>query len=151
VTCPDTGNTARTIGGANPINDAVGRIELKAGSGTITYGLVVGTDNTAVTPTDYKLGTQIADGSGGSQLRHSGVGFSIFLASTTKVFVVVTRHFLNLSGGTITVNEVGMYARSKDSVGTARYFCVVRDIPAGAVSITDGQVAVITYTLSATS
>ena len=142
----DTGNTSRTV--AIGINSGVHysgyHWSLNAPVDGDTYGIVVGTDNTAETNTDYVLGTQIADGSGAGQLDYSSHTWTDAAEVGANVDMYVQRPFINNSGGGITIEETGIYVTVQDSGATQRYFCIVRDTTGG-VTVNDGQTCTVEY------
>jgi hypothetical protein len=120
-----------------------------------TYSIVVGTDSTAPTITDYALGTQIANGSGVGQLQYSLVTFGLPTATATLSYFTITRNFSNASSGAITVNEVGLYVKG-DSIGvmiisntyrTTYYFMTIRDVIAGGITLAIGDTLTLNYRL----
>jgi hypothetical protein len=114
-------------------------------------GIVVGTGVAAVTPTDYALGTRLAHGSAAGQLEYGGCELlSITFANPNGQFTI-RRYFTNNSGGTITVQEAGIY-----SVGTyapvpwyAWPFCIARDLT-GAVAVANTELLRVTYVVQIT-
>jgi hypothetical protein len=113
-------------------------------AGIDTRGIVVGTGVTAVTISDYKLATQIAHGVAAGQLDHKLMVFdALSLVGGTASFVS-KRQFENLSGGTISITETGIYGTQ------ATYnFCFVRDVLAAAQDILNTQIIEVRYTMSA--
>lgn len=112
-----------------------------------TFGMVVGTDDTAFSVDDYKLGALIAHGSGAGQLSY-GVGILPTLDYTSKVWSAShVRTFSNLSAGSITVKEVGlMWAGA--IFGSAASHLFMRDVLAEAIPVASLAVLQITYDLS---
>jgi len=112
------------------------------GAGTAN-GIVVGTGSTAWTFEDYKLETLIAHGNGAGQLSY------VVTETITDAFVgdVVTttgqRYFNNNSGGTIGINEVGLYTVS--SVG---YGLATRDVLGATVDVPNAGQLLVTYQIS---
>ena len=133
----NTANVAKT-----PVRDPI-LFDVLASSGDVTYGIVVGTGSTAVTITDYALGTPIAHGTGNGQLQYGGVTYGAPSANTTTSQLTITRNFANNSGGSITVNEIALYCRAYS--GGACYFMIIRDVIAGGIIITNGQTLTVNY------
>ena len=107
------------------------------------WGTVVGTGNAAVTIADIKLQTQIANGSGANQLVHGVQQYSAGpYTSGSSRYIILGRSFTNISGGNITVNEMGIYAYYASGPW---YFCFARDLVAGGVTINDGKVGYFQY------
>lgn len=118
------------------------------GFGLTTTGIVLGTNNTAVTADDYKLNTIIANGTGGSQLLYlAGGGTGVVTAAPVSSFVI-DRVILNHSGGTITIKELGIYSIAPAGIT----FCLCRDIIADpGADIDDGEYMYVKYTISVTT
>jgi len=107
-----------------------------------TYGIVVGTGNTAIAIADYALATQIAHGAGAGQLAHMVSQFTAPETIADKRRFLATREFINQSGGAITAEECGIYVQS----GAPPYeYCVVRDLIAGGKLIPDTATLVVQY------
>jgi hypothetical protein len=119
-------------------------------------GIVIGTGNTAVTPQDYALGTKIAHGGAASQMRYGGQEILAPTFSDPNGSMVLRRLFENASGGSITVNEVGIYAPAGYKVYTSDYhyycyeFCVARDVVSPGIAIADTEWLKVTYTVQIT-
>jgi len=133
----DTGNTSRT---EYHLND----FKTSANSGVAYLGSVVGTGNAAVTINDYKLATAIAHGSGAGQLLYSACTVAIPSFTDTTGTLIVSRLFTNSSGGTITVEEIGIYC--KDSV--PYYYLIARDL--STIVVTDGTILTLNYIIQTT-
>lgn len=116
-----------------------------------TYGIQVGTDNTAVTIADYALGTLIADGSGAGQLLYGDCQTLIPFEDDGDAYVdiVIIRQFENQSGGDITVQEIGFVVTNEDSGGANEPFLIARDLKN--FTITDGLTAVVEYRMRFTT
>lgn len=141
----DTGNAARDIIDFYMTSDTKGFIfDVSGGAGVVTFGIVVGTDNTAPTISDYALNTLIAHGVGAGQLQYSASTFGAPAADATTSQFTITRNFANGSGGDITVEEIGLYCRALDNALTTRYFCIIRDITGGVV-VPNGSTLTVNY------
>jgi hypothetical protein len=138
----DTGNTSRNIY-VYKYQANINTMDVNAAVNISTHGIVVGTGNTAPTIADYALQTQIAHGTGAGQLQYSASTFGSPAADATTSQFTITRNFANGSGGSITVNEVGLYCKMYD--GTARYICIIRDVIAGGIVIANGQTLTVNY------
>lgn len=75
-----------------------------AGINDLSYGLVIGTDNTPMDITDYCLGAQITSGWTCTDTRDGG--FVNTSGNTTNGYII--RSFMNCTGAAVTVNEVGL-------------------------------------------
>jgi len=100
----------------------------EAALGSTSWGLLVGTVDTAPTIDDYYLGTLIAHGTGAGQLQYSAVSFGAPTCDGNTAEFSITRSFANGSAGTVTVKEVGLVVLAYDFVGTGYYFLTIRDI-----------------------
>jgi hypothetical protein len=146
VSIRDTGNTLRNVGPVvYGLANAGFIFDVLAGAGVATYGIAVGTGNTAPVITNYVLETPIAHGVGAGQLQYSAVTFGAPSADATTSQLTITRNFANGSGGAITVNEVVLYCRAVDDVPAARYFMLIRDVIAGGVAVPNGQTLTVNY------
>jgi hypothetical protein len=106
-------------------------------------GIVLGTDNTAVTASDYQLGTQIAHGSGAGQLEYGGMGGVPPYEKGSNWEMQMYRPFVNASGGGITVEEIGIYTRHYEGD-----FMICHDLKN--FTINDGESAAVEYLLQTT-
>ena len=116
----------------------------KGGANVDYQGIVIGTDATAVTISDYKLAAQIAHGAGSGQMNHLGTVITSPTVSATESYYTLTRQIINLSGASITVREIGIYGR-----GGTVYFCYVRDVLGAEKVIPDGGSVTVIYTVKA--
>jgi hypothetical protein len=115
-------------------------------------GVQIGTGNTAVAPTDDKLTTRIAHGESAGQMDYGGCELAGYTASGANVSCVIRRYFTNVAGGSIGVQETGIYAVGQATNGgtpTIYPFCICHDV-VGTVTVTNGQILVVTYTLQTT-
>ena len=110
-------------------------------------GIVVGSGTTAVTPSDIKLETKIAHGTGSGQLVYLGCGLKPVVISGSDAYVDLVRFFENQSGGNVTINEVGIYAIA----ATQQYgFCICRDVLSSSITVGDGQLLKVRYRIKVT-
>ncbi len=139
----DTGGTNRTVGAAT--SNFVADSPLA----TDTFGIIVGTGTGAESIDDYQLGTKIAHGSSSSQLWYNQGGYTepIEYPSNTYSYIF-NRMFTNISGGSITINEIAWYAKA---TATPYYFCVIRDLLGSGVSISNGASKIVQYKISITN
>ena len=63
--------------------------------------------------------------------------------------ILIEQDFTNNSGGTIAVNEVGMWTIFNDSQGSFEHWhhCIIRDVLGSTVNVNDGQTLTVEYTL----
>ena len=117
--------------------------------GDASKGIVVGSGTTAPANDDYQLETQIAHGVGAGQLQYQAGSYSVPAIVLGNVDFVITRTFLNQSGDTVTVTEIGYYFMAYDG-STTKYFCGIRDVLATAVDVPNGQTLLVQYTVRTT-
>jgi len=123
---------------------------LNCPSASSEYGLVVGTGTAPNTVDTYALQSLIPHGTGSGQLSYGSHTFESLLVSSNTIYFRIIRTFTNNSGASITVNEIGLYAKAYDSAGTARIFCIARDVIPGGVTVGNGQTLTVRYILSIT-
>jgi len=153
----DTGNTSRAaaMDTMNSATTAVPRyfFAVDAPEDDDTYGIVVGSDNTAEDNTDYKLNTQIADGAAAGELDYTSHTWVTSAVVGANVDFQIQRPFINNSGGNVTIEECGIYLKtwcvSGSTMVTGYIFCIVRDTT-GTVTVADGQTATVDYTFRTT-
>jgi len=148
-TGPGRGGSSLTIAGATAASTTI-----VLGS-SANNGIVVGTGTTAVAPTDYQLATQVVDGTSSGQLEIFPCGGTNFTTSGLTASFDLERLFRNSSGGSITINEVGVYsahdAYDGFSLGLLAHFCTIRDIVSPGFAVANGEYMRIVYTLSVTA
>jgi len=88
-------------------------------------GIQVGTGSNAVSIDDTKLQTQIGAGTGVGQLNYGTCAVASPSSTTTITQTIISRQFSNSSGGSITINEVGL--ASYTSYYETIYVLCVRD------------------------
>lgn len=147
--CLDVNNTARTV----PYNTSASQgiiywvPAVEASATTSTYGILIGTGATAPTNTDYVIETQIAHGVGAGQLQYQATSMGAAAVVGANVDSVITRVFVNTSGGSITIREIGLVAYWRYDSGTS-YFTFTRDAVNQAVA--NLEVAVVGYIIRTT-
>ena len=102
---------------------------LEIGERTDLLGIQVGTDNTAVVKEDRALGARVDHGEATGELVQYGQIIHDFqITGSTATFKLV-KYFENLSGGTINLNEVGIYVAG-DEFDAQLYniFCIFREV-----------------------
>src|SRR3990167_2462843 len=119
-------------------------------------GIVVGTGTTAVTPTDTALTTIVADGVSASTLEYFPCSATSFTTSATQGSFALERLFRNSSSGSITINEVGVYAMNSKAGGfnghqQPFHCCIIRDIVSPGFAVANGEYMRIIYTITVTA
>lgn len=117
-----------------------------AGTTTSTYGIQVGSSTAAESINDTALGTQIAHGTSAGQLQYGSMTYGAPSTTATTTTFRFTRVFTNGSGGTVTVQEIGLVSR-QTSAGNS--FLLVRDLT-GAVAVNNGQQLTVNYDFTTT-
>jgi len=117
-----------------------------------THGIVVGTDNTPPAVNDHALGAQIAHGTGAGQVQYGNMAYGLPASTAAVSSFTVVRAFSNVSGGAITINEVGLYVKCITALTvylgiypSYSYFMTIRDVIAGGISLLDGETLTINY------
>ena len=135
------------LGVAKTVTDHAVNFNSDAGSGLSSLGTLVGTGVTAVANDDNAIETPIGNGSGAGQLNYGAQGKVTTQEVGANVDFVMTRAFVNGSGGTINVTEFGWQVYGYAS-GNFK-FLVIHDV-IGAVVVNNGQTLTVTYTLRTT-
>jgi len=130
--------------------DAAGDTYLNPDACTIAgnkIGIQIGTGVVAIAPNDTALGTRIAHGRAGGQMEYGGCELVNLAFAGANGSFDIRRYFTNLSGGGITVEEVGLYMiGTKYSFVRASWcFCAARDLTGG-VAVADTELLRVTYT-----
>jgi len=87
--------------------------------------ICVGTDDTAVTISDYQLAAAIANGSGAGELLYQAANYIAPATVGSRRKMLINRTFNNQSGGTITVKEAALFTWGQVP---AKHFMLVRDV-----------------------
>ena len=144
--------------------------DLNAPANNSAYGIVVGTGTATPTPNDYALQSQIQNGTGSEQLVYSGHtispapvsnGSSNYYTTTSTpssgllpvsgntTSWQILRTFQNQSGAPITVSEVGLITQiCGNAVSSPVYVLLAHDLLTSPITIPNGGVMAITYTIS---
>ena len=117
--------------------------------GEYRKGIVIGTGTNVEDFEDYILQTQIANGTGAGQMSYNqSVAHSVAYDAGTKTLTdTLERHFDNNSGGSITVNEVGIYCGWQVST-TLFQAMTVRDKLASGIAVPDAGILKVIYEIS---
>jgi hypothetical protein len=120
-------------------------LAVNAGYGDATKGIVIGTSDTAYSPTQNKLQSIINHGSGVGQMLYGIVNIDAIVQITNGYRFVFSRVFTNSSGASITVKEIGIYL-SVYNVGNIMF---ARDVIVP-VTVGNGQSLTVRYIVSLT-
>ena len=110
-------------------------IDCTAGSGVTTKGIVIGTGTNAVLMTDYALQTQVT-----TNIAHGSVSVGLENPDANTWRVALQRAFVNNTGATLSVKEVGLYAIISGLTAT---MCIDRTLYA--VDVPSGLTLTLTY------
>ncbi len=142
----DAGTTIKDTGGVDRAGvESANNFVMNAPAGTTTYGLRVGTGNTAVILADYAVETPIAHGTAAGQLNHLVCSVAQSVTAAPSCYFIVQRVFANYSGGSITVREAAIYTKM-----VTWFACVARDVFGTELAVPDGGSITITWTLQVT-
>lgn len=122
---------------------------MNAGVENAAMGIVIGTSNTPVAISDYRMGALIAQGFGAGQMDYMAMVINASVVADPNCDFFVSRQMANNSGGLITVRESGIYVMMERSLSpfTAAYGCGVRDVFGTPQDVPDGGGITIEYTL----
>jgi len=136
IAIKDTGGFNRTIDD-NIVNFAMD-------TSTVS-GILLGTDDTPVAIDDYKLGAEIANGYiADTMFREAAVNTPAVVVGNNCSFTT-TRTFVNWSGGSITVKEMGIVCYFYS--GGNKYMQATRDVFVTPLVVVYGGGVVAEYTL----
>ena len=113
-------------------------LDCAAAAAATTKGIVIGTGETAVTMTDYKLQTQVI-----TNITHAAVTFATENPDASIWRAAISRGFTNNTGATLSVKEVGLYC---NFTGTTIYVCIDRTLYA--VDVPSGVTLTLTYRIT---
>jgi len=113
-------------------------------TGDASRGIVVGTGIGAESFESYSLGSLITHGVGSGQVSYSDTDIPVLSwdGINDKFVCTYTRRFLNNSGDTITINEIGLISH----LGNNPYL-FARDVLSPAIDLLDTQQLTVDYTL----
>lgn len=115
-----------------------------AGATEDDWGIMVGTGSTTEDNEDYVMETKIVHGGGAGQLEYEAHAHTDTVVNGAYVDFEIRRTFTNSSGGSITVNEVGIYVKTERDVGTNYYWMIAHDLTGG-VAVADTQTLSVKY------
>ena len=143
------GPTIKDITGTNRSISFYGTTRWKCnGVAGENLGPVVGSGTAAVSIDDYQLATQITHGTGIGQLSFGAVTFNAPQTSGQSRYFEIVRQFTNSSGGTVTLNEIGLHMNNEPS---SYYYLCLRDVLSSSIEVADGKVLTVTYRILTTA
>ena len=137
---------------ASPSGDTYGMNEFRAGAHTSDeIGPQIGTGTTAVAIDDNAMDVRIAHGETAGTMIHYGSYVTNFQVVGSVASFDIIKIFENQSGGTITVNEIGLYESSDIFEGQIfGALCMFREVLGAGVAVNDGQLLKVTLTIELT-
>ena len=126
-----------------------------AAEGDSSHGIVIGTGTSPPAPQDYQLEKQITNGSSSGQMQYGAHSFnpssgSVSISNNTSSFQII-RTFINNSGSSITVSEVGYIVEVIDINGYVDYVLLIHDLLSSPITVPNGSTLNIVYTISVTT
>ena len=110
--------------------------------GSNAYGIVVGTSNTPVTPTDFSLGSIISHGVADGTLSYDASTLGYQEGESNVMILKLRRVFRNDGAAAVAINEIGLYQyTASGSIMT------IRDVVASPISLGVGELCAIAYKL----
>jgi hypothetical protein len=146
-----------SAGGGVPCNNGgpiggLDSVTIMAGTGNANYGIVVGSGTSTPTINDFELGNQIQNGTGANQLQYGNMtALTVIISSANNQMILeFQRTFVNGSGASVTVTEVGLIFNlaflSGPSSNTSNAYCLIlHDLLPNAVIIPNGGSLSVTY------
>lgn len=131
ISIRDTSNALKNV------SCAVYEFDVLAGATSVLYGIIIGTGTSAPLINNYKIETIIPH----ATMNYGAVTFGLPTADETTSQFTVTRNFSNVSGFSVTVNEIALYCRALNST---TYFMIIRDVTGGIV-VPNGQTLTVNY------
>jgi hypothetical protein len=116
-----------------------------------TYGVVVGSDDTAFDEDQYALISIIANGTSAGNLLYGAMPYypdANYDAGTDKWTSRLNRTFHNQSGGNVTVKETGLYLSGVLFSSSAQTYMVERTVLSPSIVVADLEILRVTYDIS---
>jgi hypothetical protein len=133
-----SGSIVSSAGVAYP---TVGSFKLDGLAGILTKGIIVGTDGTAVTADDYKIGSLINNGTDAGRLSYDANVIAAFTESGSTMTMPVSRLVSNGTSNPVVFSEIALYALGQITI------MVLRDVISPSVTLGVGESALIVYKL----
>jgi len=118
-----------------------------------TRGIRLGTSTQAVALTDYKLISEIGCGTGTGEMEYYGTWQSnqqITTSGTQESSFDIEAIYNNNSGGSITIQEIGLYCGYQTLTQVEYVTCMLRDLVSGGQTVNDGEWIKVKYTIKIT-
>ena len=108
---------------------------------TDTYGIVIGTVDTPVTPQDYLLSGKVAN----ATMRHNAQSGEDVTSDVNSCGFTFVRQFDNISGSTQTIKEVGLTVAINNAAGNQKNTLCARDVLATPKVVINGNSMTVRY------
>lgn len=118
-------------------------INLNAGAGDDSYGIVVGSGTDPVSYDDYKMSNKIPD----SVLHYTAMTISDVEEYGTYAIIKLSRIFQNNGSSDVTVTETGIIADNRIGSESLVKFLIARDVLSSPITVKPGGSLNVTYTL----
>jgi hypothetical protein len=115
-----------------------------AAAGVDSYGILIGSSDTAVAIGQYNLGSKIANGTGSGQMSYNASTVEALTKDATWFFKVI-RTFTNSSGATVTIRELGLFIQV---TLPTKQVMLARDVPPSPISVPAGSTLTMRYIIS---
>ena len=133
---------AQTIKGTdnsdNSTSPQSSMLQVNAGAGIITWGMLIGTGTTAVTMTDYKLAALVT-----ANIAHGAATFAVENPDVSTWRLAMSRVFTNNTGASLGIREVALYT---DMAAYAAMVCLERTLYS--VDVPNGVAVTLTYRIT---
>ena len=114
-------------------------------------GLQVGTGNTAVALDDRALETRVDHGEASGELRQYGQIIHDFQISGSTATFKLVKYFENVSGGTINLDEVGLYSVTDEFDGQMYgVVCIWREVLSSTQAVANNEILKVEVTFTVT-
>lgn len=114
-------------------------------------GVQIGTGSTTPEFDDHNLETRVTHGEGSGQMIYHGTIVDNFAIVGSKASFDLTAIFENVSGGSIGVNEVGLYTANDVTNGALNNIAMLtRHVLGSTVTVNDSQFLKVSYTIELT-
>jgi len=153
----DINNTTKTVAGAfvaGAANGGLVPLMVNAPAGVDDCGIVVGTGTGVVTRDNIALGSKISHGTNAGQLAYGSNSVEDVSGTDPESVWRVVRTFSNGTSSSITVYEIGMYAKNNYGSGgsfTLVTFCIARDVLSTPQTIPAGATLTVRYVFKVTA
>jgi len=120
-------------------------------NGVYNDGIVIGTGTYTPTASDYRLVTQIGNGTSSGQMVYNNISFTAPSVSGNTTTFKISQTFQNQSGASITVTEVGLQVASSQTANSVTTVLIAHDLLSSPITVANLSVLLIIYTISITT